>query len=178
MVLASITALLLLASAPAPAAAAPVASAMADEAIPASVFVTEKPKDAKELKDVKASAQKGDIKKGDTVTVQGRIGGRTAPFVPGRAIFILADGRLVACSERSGDKCKTPWDFCCETPDSLKANTATVQIVGADGKPLKVTAEKSGGLATLSRLVVVGTVAEISKEGAFVINATKIYVEK
>jgi hypothetical protein len=140
--------------------------------------VTEKPKDAKDIKETKASAQKGDIKKGDTVTLQGRIGGRAEPFVKGRAIFILADGRLVACNEKPGDACKSPWDFCCETQESLKANTATIQVTGTDGKPLKIAAENAGGLKKLAKIVVVGTVSEVTKEGAFVINATKIFVEK
>ncbi|MBL9121033.1 MAG: hypothetical protein JNL80_14080 [Phycisphaerae bacterium] len=147
------------------------------EVLPDSLFVSEKPKDAKQLKDLKASAVKGDVKKGDTVTVQGRVGGRKEPFIKSRAMFLLADLRIVACNEKPDDACPTPWDFCCETPESLKANTATIQVVGGDGKVLKVDAQGSHGLKPLAKLVIVGTVSDVSKEGAFVITATKIFVE-
>lgn len=155
----------------APAAAQPA------ETIPAATFTKNRPAEAKHLKDVKALAAKGEIKKGDTVTIQGRIAGRKEPFVKGRAMFLLADQRLVACNEKPDDVCATPWDLCCESPDSLKANTATIQILGPNGKALKVSAENVAGLKPLAKLVVVGTVAEATKEGAFVISATSIFVE-
>jgi hypothetical protein len=177
MILACTTlSLLLLASPITPSHASPAVTLVAD-AIPASLFKTEKPKDAKDLRETKAAAQKGEVKKGDSVTIRGRIGGRAAPFVKSRAIFLLADSRLVACNEKPGDTCKVPWDFCCETPESLKSNTATIQIVGSDGKPLKVAAEGAGGMKPLSKITVVGTVADVSKEGTFVITATAIHVE-
>jgi hypothetical protein len=151
--------------------------APATPSIPATVFVKDAPKDAKDLRETKAAAQKGEIAKGASVTIRGRIGGRAAPFVKGRAIFFLADARLVACNEKPGDTCKVPWDFCCETPESLKANTATIQIVGTDGKPLKVAAEGAGGMKPLSKVTIVGTISDVSKEGTFVVNATAIHVE-
>lgn len=140
--------------------------------IPPSTFLKEKPKDAKPVKEVKASA-----KKGDTVTITGRIGGRTEPFIKSRAMFLIADPSLKACNEIPGDTCKTPWDFCCETPETMKACLATIQIVGADGKPLKVDAQGAGGMKPLSRLTIVGTVSDVSKDGALVISATGIHVE-
>lgn len=176
-----ITAALLLAHAPTLVHAddtKPAAGAeKAPPTIPASLFTTERPKDAKNVKDIKASAQKGEVRKGDTVTLSGRIAGRKEPFVKGRAMFIVADLRLPACNEKPDDACATPWDLCCETPESLKANTATIQFVGADGKVLKVAAEGSNGLKNLAKLVIVGTVADVTKEGAMVISATKVHVE-
>jgi hypothetical protein len=151
--------------------------AKAAESIPTTLFVKDEPKDAKPLKEVKASATKGEVKKGDTITIEGRIAGRKEPFVKGRAMFLLADRGLPACNEKPDDACKTPWDLCCETPESLKANTATIQIVGTDGKVLKTPAENVGGLKALAKLVVVGTVADVSKEGTFLITATSVYVE-
>lgn len=179
MILATTALSLFLLASPAPApVVSTTASVLADDAIPASLFLAEKPKDAKDLRETKASAQKGDLKKGDTITIHGRVGGRAEPFVKARSIFLLADSRLVACNEKPGDACKKPWDFCCETSESLKANTASIQIVGADGKPLKVTAEKAGGLAPLSKVTIVGKIADVSKDGAFLITATGIHVEK
>jgi hypothetical protein len=154
---------------PAPKPPAPTAPA---PTIPDSTFVKEKPKDAKPVKDAKAAA-----KVGDTVTITGRIGGRKEPFVKSRAMFFLVDPSLKACSENPGDTCTFPWDFCCETPETMKACMATIQIVGADGKPLKVSAEGAGGMKPLSRLTVVGTVREATKDGALVIDATRIHVE-
>lgn len=177
MILACTTLSLLLLASPMTASHASPAVTLVADAIPSSLFKADKPKDAKDLRETKAAAQKGEIKKGDSVTIRGRIGGRAAPFVKGRSIFLLADARLVACNEKPGDTCKVPWDFCCETPESLKANTASIQILGADGKPLKVSAEGAGGMKPLSKVTIVGTVAEVSKEGAFLITATAIHVE-
>ena len=72
------------------------------------------------------------------MVLKGRVAGAADVFVPQRAIFVMADTKLLACSERPGDNCPLPWDLCCETPETLKENTATVQLVGADGKPLKM----------------------------------------
>ncbi len=150
----------------------PDTAVVADETIPSTVFVKEKPKDAKDVRESKPA-----VKVGDKVTLKGRVGGRKEPFVKSRAIFTVADSRLVACNEKPGDTCKFPWDFCCETPESLKANTMTVQIVGADKKPLKVTAENAGGLKPLSKVIVVGVVREVTKEGAFVVDAEQIFID-
>jgi len=59
----------------------------------------------------------------------------------------------------------------------MKASLATVQIVGSDGKPMKVSAEGAGGLKPLSKVTVVGVVREVAKDGAFIIDAQGIYVE-
>jgi hypothetical protein len=150
----------------------PVPAAPAADGIPASTFVKEKPKDAKPVHEVKAAA-----KVGDKVTIAGRVAGRKDPFVKGRAVFLIADSSLKACSEREGDTCKTPWDLCCESAETLKANLATIQILGSDKKPIKAGAEGAGGLKNLSKVMVVGVVQEISKDGALVINAESIFVE-
>jgi len=144
----------------------------AGDVIPTSLFIKEKPKDSQDIRESKTTA-----KVGDKITLNGRVGGRKEPFVKSRSMFILADRRLVACDEKADDHCKTPWDFCCDTPETIKANTVTIQIVGADKKPLKVSAENAGGLKTLSKVTVVGTVREITKNGAFVVDAEQIYVE-
>lgn len=164
--------LVLLASpAAAPAAAAP--SALAADALPANLFLAERPAGAKELRDAKAAA-----KKGDPIVFRARIGGRSAPFVKDRSICIVIDDRLKSCDEIPGDTCPKPWDYCCEPKESLKASVATLQVVGADGKPLKVAIEGANGLKPLSKVVVKGTVAEAGPDGLLVVNAEGIFLEK
>jgi hypothetical protein len=142
-------------------------------AIPKDLFVTEKPLDAKPVGDAKKVA-----KKGDTVVIEAKIGGRGEPFVKNRAVFMVADRKLKSCDEIPGDNCPKPWDYCCEPAESKKANMMTVQIVDKDGKPLKVAAQGEGGLEPLALIVFEGTVAEVDDKGNFVVNATKVFVEK
>ena len=105
--------------------------------------------------------------------------GRVASVVPGRAAFTLMDLALPYCGETNkGDTCKTPWDYCCETPESKKANLMTVQFVDKDGKPLKVGAQGVEGLEPLALVVFEGTVAEVDDKGNFVVRVTKMFVEK
>jgi hypothetical protein len=141
--------------------------------IPAAVFVTEKPKDAKCVSEVKKSA-----KKGDTVVFTATVGGRAEPFVKTRAIFMVADRCLKACNQNPEENCATPWDYCCEPPESKKANMLTVQFTGDDGKPLKVGARSAGGLEPLAQIVVEGVVAEADDKGTFIVTARKVFVEK
>ena len=163
--LSALVSLVLLVAPPAP----PAADA---PKIPATVFVTEAPKDAKDVAALKKTA-----KKGDTVVVKAKVGGRAEPFVKNRAIFMVADRSLKSCDENPGDTCPKPWDYCCETPESKKANMATVQFVDADGKPIKAGAQSAGGLEPLALVVVEGVVREVDDKGTFVIDAKKVFVE-
>ncbi len=147
-------------------------AATAEDKIPASLFLKEKPKDAKDVREAKKSA-----KVDEKIVLTGRIGGRKEPFTAKRAVFTFVDPSVKACSEEPDDKCTTPWDFCCESKESLMASMATVQIVGPDGKPLKVTAEGAGGMKPLSKVTVVGKVKSLGKEGELVVLATGIFVE-
>ena len=137
-----------------------------------SLFVTEKPADAKPV-----AASKKSAKKGDTVVIEAKVGGRSDPFVKNRAMFMVADRSLKSCNQIPGDTCAKPWDYCCEPSESKKANMMTVQIVGADGKPIKVGAQGAGHLEPLALVVIEGTVAEVDDKGTFIVNATKIFVE-
>lgn len=140
--------------------------------IPTTAFVSEAPKDAKDV-----SALKKTAKRGDTIVMKAVVGGRSEPFVKNRAIFMVADRSLKACNQIPGDTCSKPWDYCCESPESKKANLATVQFTGADGKPLKVGAQTVGGLEPLKLVVIEGVVSEIDDKGTFVIDAKKVFVE-
>jgi hypothetical protein len=121
----------------------------------------------------------GELKADDSVTgavvVRGRIGGRVEPFVKGSAVFLLADADMKDCSQLHGDTCPRPWDYCCEPKDSLLANTATVQVVGDDGQPLRIDLAGRQGLEPLREIVVTGDVASRAG-GSLVINARGIYV--
>lgn len=118
-------------------------------------------------------------KAGDEITLSGRIMGNDKPFVDGRAVFILGDPELLTpCNELPGDNCETPWDVCCETPEDKKTGTATIQIVGDDGRVLKEGLEGVGGLVKLAHVTVTGTVAEGSSADLLLVNATAIRAGK
>ena len=118
---------------------------------------------------------RGTAKPGDTITLSGKIMGNESPFVAGRAAFILGDTEILTpCNEMPGDECETPWDVCCEPSDEKKAGTATIQIVGADGRVLKENLEGAGRLAKLAKVTVTGKVAEGSTADTLVVNATAI----
>ena len=114
-------------------------------------------------------------KPGDEITISGKIMGNEKPFVEGRAAFILGDPEvLTACNENPDDKCTTPWDACCDSPEDKKRGIATIQILGADGRVLKERVEGVGGLANLATVTVSGKVAEGSSADALIINAQAI----
>jgi hypothetical protein len=114
-------------------------------------------------------------KPGDVITVSGKIMGNEKPFVEGRSAFILGDPEvLTACNEDPADKCTTPWDACCDSPEDKKRGIATIQIVGQDGRVLKESVEGVGGLANLATVTVTGKVAEGSSVDALIIDAQAI----
>jgi len=124
-------------------------------------------------------AVRSTAKAGDEITLSGKIMGSASPFVAGRAAFILGDPELLTpCNEMPGDNCETPWDTCCETSEEKKQGTATIQIVGEDGRVLKEDIEGAGGLAKLADITVTGKVAEGSTADALVVNATAIKIGK
>ena len=138
--------------------------------LPAGLFVEQAPPGGRGVAELKADATAT-----GEVVVEGRIGGRVQPFVEGVAVFLLADTGMKTCTELHPDSCKTPWDYCCEPRPSLAAKTATIQIVDADGKPLRLDLSGSQGLSPLTRLTVAGEIASRAG-GTLVINARKIYV--
>ena len=114
-------------------------------------------------------------KPGDEITVSGKIMGNEKPFVDGRSAFILGDPAvLTACNADPADKCTTPWDVCCESPEDKKRGIATIQITGADGRVLKESVEGVSGLINLATVTVSGKVAEGSSVDVLIINAQAI----
>jgi len=152
-----------------PSAASPGA---AHSLLPDTLFVTVEPTAAREVGEVKADAAAE-----GAVVLRGRIGGRVEPFVKDRAIFMLADYRMPTCRDKHGDGCPTPWDYCCEPKDELLAKTATIQIVGPDGQPLKLGLQGQHGLEPMAEIVVSGRVAS-RDGGTLLINAERIFVKK
>jgi len=140
--------------------------------LPDTLFVELAPDGARSIAEVKA-----DTEASGKIVVKGRIGGRKNLFVDGAAIFLLADTSMKSCSDIDKDKCATPWDYCCEPPDSLNAKVATVQIIGDDGRPLRVDVQGRNGLKPLATIVVSGEIVRQSGSGALVINAEHIHVE-
>jgi hypothetical protein len=155
-------------SSPPPATAPPASTAGAT--IPDSLFLASAPAEAKPLEEVKATA-----KPGDTVVLRGRVGGSEAPFVDGRAVLTLVGAGLAACSDDPEDTCKTPWDYCCETPDQIAAHSATIQVADKDGQPVKTGLKGLHGLKELSDITVAGTVAQ-AEGGVLIVSASGVYV--
>lgn len=147
------------------------ASAELAEAAP-GLFVSEAIDEAKSVKEAKASASPD-----GEIVMRGRIGVGKSPFAEGRAVFTIADSSLPTCTERHGDTCPTPWDYCCEPPDVITSSTATVQVVDAQGKPLKLSLDGVQGLKPTAEVTVRGKVASQAADGPLVVNATAIHVK-
>lgn len=68
-----------------------------------------------------------------TLIVQGRVQDLTKGF----AILKLMDTTLKDCGEVHAEGCKTPWDYCCDTPEDHRTNELLVEFRGADGVPVE-----------------------------------------
>lgn len=141
-------------------------------ALPDGFFLEKEPEGAKYVEEVKAAA-----KPGDKVAIRGRIGGNVAPFVEGRAVFTIVGNGIQACSDKKDKCCETPWDYCCDTADTIAKHSATIQVVDAKGFPLRVGLKGANGLKELSDVIIVGTVKE-AKDKILIVNATAMYLVK
>jgi hypothetical protein len=152
----------------------PQTTAASGDVIPATLVLKEAPADAKDVKALKSGA----VKEGDAVVLRGVVGGRVDPIAANRAIMTVIDPSIQTCDKMEGgdDHCRTPWDACCEDPDSITASSATVQVVNGQGQPLKAGLENVGGIKPLKEVVVVGKVRS-ADEKSLVVDATGIYVK-
>jgi hypothetical protein len=134
-------------------------------------LLAEAPADAKPVVEVRK-----DAKDGDEVTITGRIGGAVDPWVKGRASFSIVDPSLVPCSERPGDTCETPWDYCCDS-DVLAQSMATIKFVDDQGQTVAQDAKTLLGLKELQRVTIRGQ-AKRDEAGNLVVLAKGIHVQK
>ena len=135
----------------------------------ADYLLASEPAAAKGVKDVRAEA-----KDAEAVTLVGRIGGDTNPWIEGQAAFLVVDSALKPCDEKEG--CPTPWDYCCDAGD-LPANKAMVKIVDSSGNTVATDARKLLGLKELQTVVVHGK-AKRDEAGNLTVLADGIFVRK
>ena len=129
------------------------------------------PDGAVEVGAVKAS----DIAEGDRVVIRGRIGGQVDPMTEDSGVFLIVDVALRHCGQIPGDKCRKPWDYCCEPKDNLLAHMATITLVDEAGAPL--TTDATATLAPLDIVVVEGTLGPRPSADVLTVHATGIYHE-
>ncbi|MGP1345362.1 MAG: hypothetical protein ACTS3F_01665 [Phycisphaerales bacterium] len=123
--------------------------------------------------DVGIVAAKDSAKEGDSLILRGRIGGRMEPISDESPVFTIVDLSLPHCGEKAHDSCPSPWDYCCDTPETITAHSATVQLVDAEGR----TIDTGAGLALdpLDEVIVVGTVGPRQSAQVLTIRATGVY---
>lgn len=125
------------------------------------------------------SVIRSSVKAGDKISLSGLVMGREKVFVDNRASFILGDPTtLTPCNKMPDDHCETPWDVCCDDKKLKLEGTASIQIVGEDGRVLTGEIRGMKGLKELSKVTVTGTVAEQSTPDALIINATAIHISE
>ncbi len=148
--------------------AAPASTAVSAVIAPASnVLLKEQPAGAKPVGDLRASTTDG-----AEVTILGRIGGDTNPWVEGRAAFTIVDPKLEPCKPDEG--CPTPWDYCCST-DLIPANRAMIKIVDTTGSTVEQDARKLLGVKELQMVMVTGK-AKRDEAGNLTVLASGVYL--
>ncbi len=145
------------------------AAPLADAGPTSSPYLTaSEPVDAMPVGEARAKSENG-----QEVTLVGRIGGSSKPFVEGLAAFTIVDPKVPHCAKEEG--CPTPWDYCCET-DAVKENIATVKIVDEAGKPVTKGARELLNVKELSMVVVKGT-AKRDDQGNLTVAANQVFVK-
>lgn len=144
-------------------------SSSAPEAQPQTVWKL----DAMPEGGVDVAKAKTSVKEGDQITMIGRIGGRMEPIASSSGVFVIMDTAVPSCADMEEDHCPTPWDYCCEAPESITTNAATVQLRDAEGKPITLA---ENDLQPLDHVAVVGTVAPRPNDETLVVHATGVYV--
>ncbi len=118
------------------------------------------------------------VKANEPITVTGTIGGVKAPFVDSRASFIIADHTTMKACGTTCTTCPTPWDFCCEPPETLQKSIVSVQVVDANGKVIKQGLKSYSGLTENQVVTISGKFSKNSSKNLILINAEKIYINK
>jgi hypothetical protein len=123
---------------------------------------------------VDVAAAKGVVNEGDRVVIRGRIGGRGEPMTEGSPVMVIMDVSIPSCADNPEDTCRTPWDYCCEPAEVKTANSATIQVVDAQGQPV-ADSLRAAGLEPLDEIIAVGVVGPRPDPSVLVVRATEIY---
>ncbi|CAN5638667.1 hypothetical protein BH09PLA1_BH09PLA1_08820 [soil metagenome] len=145
--------------------------AAATESLPADLFTATPPPGAIDVIAARQTAQDG-----QPIVIKGRIAGSKEPLADNRAIMTIADLSLPTCDTIPGDTCPTPWDICCEPTSEIAAKLVSVQVVSADGRPVKASLRGAGGIAPMKQVVIAGTVKLLPGSDVPVLEAKEIYV--
>ena len=144
------------------------------EAGPLAQFFTEQSIDADERP---IHQLREGLEPGAAVAFEGKVMGRTQVFIPGRAAFIVGDPTTITtCDLIPCDDCETPWDACCDDPDTISAGIITVQLVDEEGKVLAHDIREVNGLTELSMVRIEGVVADATGGSSVIVNASRIQV--
>jgi len=139
-----------------------------DAAAPAWVLASA-PAEPRGIAELKATAAEG-----DRVVLRGIIGGSAQPMSDESPVLRVVDTGLYNLCTAEDDHCSTPWDYCCADQAELASNAATVQVVNADGAPVRDSLREHG-LGELDEVIVVGTVAPRPNETVLTVRATGVY---
>lgn len=121
---------------------------------------------------VDVAAAKQSAAEGDRIVVRGVIGGRRDAISAESPVFIIMDPAVPSCADNPDDACRTPWDYCCETPQTIAAGSATVQIVDDSADAGNI---RESGLSELDEVIVEGVVGPRPEDDVLVIRARRVY---
>ena len=111
----------------------------------------------------------------EEVVILGKIGGSKNPWLEGQAAFHIVDRSLKSCSDREGDNCQSPWDYCCETKEQRVASMAFIKVVDEDGATVKADARELLNVKELQTVVVRGKAKRDDADNLTVL-ASGVYV--
>jgi hypothetical protein len=140
-------------------------------AVGSKYLVASEPADAKPVAEAIVADDQAEV------TVVGRIGGSENPWVDDMAAFTIVDPALKACSDIPGDNCDKPWDYCCESSDTLKAHSVAVKFMDEKGSVVPADARKLFGVEPLQTVVIRGKLQK-DESGKTAVIAEKMYVQK
>ena len=98
--------------------------------------------------------------------------GRIQHYTTGEFAFRLMDAELPYCGEQCKDDCMTPWDYCCESPKTITANSLAVEV--RDEKGTVIATPSLPNLRLLDRVKVKGKLTQ-DEHGNFTLLATGVY---
>jgi hypothetical protein len=111
------------------------------------------------------------------ITVVGRIGGAKNPWVDDMAAFTIVDPSLKACSDIPGDNCPEPWDYCCESSETMATHSVAVKFTDGNGSVVPADARKLFGIEPLQTVVIRGKLQK-DDSGKTAVIAEKMFVRK